>query len=384
MFAFVLSDKFGAPWPSYYAGIHTTAGVVSLSALHWIQIPSIFGVIYFAAVSWVVVLLGLLVYAITSFMRGQFPYLWPFRLLRFMGALSAGILFIPLLQLVLGSFQCAASTVPGRVAAAAGASYWRAQYDCNGGVIYTLQAFSALLGAVLVGLSFLFVSIFYESNSLSRGASSAAHGRVDAIMLAIKTVLVVICQTLVGYLSDAIIIAAVCAASLVWVGAFAFFMPYYAHSVNRIFLAGGVGFAWACVCLIINNYYVSAEGGFFLIVGMPLAIVGGLHLADWRAASIMATPPAQLNNVSGKRDRGILLLEGGRGTLTALPTTQRCTRVPAPLFPFFFALNAAHASLPHLALSSRLIQPSTHSSKCLPGCLPACLASSPLTHTHFL
>ena len=114
MLAFVLSSKYGKPWPSYFVQLNTVVSISNLSIMNYVQSTTFIALVYYGAVAWVILLLSLMIYAVGSFLANNFPFLWPFRLLRIMGGLSAGILFIPLLQMLLAAYGCSVPSIEGR------------------------------------------------------------------------------------------------------------------------------------------------------------------------------------------------------------------------------------------------------------------------------
>lgn len=68
--------------------------------------PNAYIGLYYAALVWVVLYTGLLVWAVASFTRKSWTVLWPLRLLEAMGAASATVLYIPLFYLLMSGFSC--------------------------------------------------------------------------------------------------------------------------------------------------------------------------------------------------------------------------------------------------------------------------------------
>jgi hypothetical protein len=61
---------------------------------------------FYLSLLYVSVLVGLFVWAIYCFVLNNWPVLWPLKMLRSMGSLSATTLFIPLLYLLVSGFSC--------------------------------------------------------------------------------------------------------------------------------------------------------------------------------------------------------------------------------------------------------------------------------------
>ena len=62
--------------------------------------------LYYTALAWVLLFVGLFVWATASFIRQKWPVLWPLRVLAAMGTTSATLLYIPLFYLLMSGFTC--------------------------------------------------------------------------------------------------------------------------------------------------------------------------------------------------------------------------------------------------------------------------------------
>ena len=102
MAAFVVAPGVGLPWPEAVVPLEVAVNVFDASVLtRWYK-ESAYAALLYIAIAWVLLLLGLFVYGIVGFIRNKFHSLMPLRLLKLVGALSAGPLYIPLQQLVRG------------------------------------------------------------------------------------------------------------------------------------------------------------------------------------------------------------------------------------------------------------------------------------------
>jgi uncharacterized membrane protein len=64
-----------------------------------LQVPA-FLAIFYGTFTFVLILLALIIYGVMGFTNNYFPSLAPLKLLRVMGSLAAGVLFIPLMEIV--------------------------------------------------------------------------------------------------------------------------------------------------------------------------------------------------------------------------------------------------------------------------------------------
>ena len=106
------------------------------------------------------------------------PVTWPLKFISFMGNLSAGLLVIPLLQILLQG-DCSTAYLGG-------------QCTTTGNIVQLTM--SCLAAAFLVALSLLFKVVFYESLPWSKDLSAQAHGRMSTILLLVQVYLVILCN----------------------------------------------------------------------------------------------------------------------------------------------------------------------------------------------
>jgi PAS domain S-box-containing protein len=190
------------------------------------------------------------------------------RLLRVMGNLSAGVLYIPLLQCLL---------IPPPVPASA-----------------ALLACASILCIVLVTLALLFSSVFYEANSLSKSTDAKVHGRCDVVLVLVQTALVV--QASFEDESPLLRMVVFFIGGLVWLGSILYALPFLHHSMNRAVAAGATLFVWCTVCYTLNVSMRWTDAAIQLYCGLPLALLSGMFLADVRAHNVLLTPDGLLSN----------------------------------------------------------------------------------------
>jgi hypothetical protein len=100
MLGFVVTSKYGVPWPSSMTPIELAFNITNTNFLQKWYKYQLYLFFYYAAFTWVLLLVLLMGYGIGGFMRNNFPSLIPLKVLRVIGNLSAGPLYIPLLQIV--------------------------------------------------------------------------------------------------------------------------------------------------------------------------------------------------------------------------------------------------------------------------------------------
>ena len=96
--SFITGTNSGAPWPAALSPLEVAASLTNLRGYTvWLE-QEVMRAAFWLATAWVIVLLMLLSWGIWAFAKDRIPVLWPLKLLRHMGSLSATVLFIPLLQ----------------------------------------------------------------------------------------------------------------------------------------------------------------------------------------------------------------------------------------------------------------------------------------------
>lgn len=91
-------------WSPAIGPLRTVSGVTSITFYYPLMSPDAFLAVYFVGFVFVLLFLGLMLYGASSFSHGEVAFLWPLRLLRAIGSVSATILFIPLLTLLLSAW----------------------------------------------------------------------------------------------------------------------------------------------------------------------------------------------------------------------------------------------------------------------------------------
>lgn len=99
LIAFVFSKNVCTSWSPILTWWRLASDSSNLSVLTLFTRPVAHTVLYFIAVAIVLLLVGLIVFGVRSF-AGTITVLWPLYLLRLIGSLVAGVLFIPLLNML--------------------------------------------------------------------------------------------------------------------------------------------------------------------------------------------------------------------------------------------------------------------------------------------
>lgn len=279
----MLSARIGAPWPPALSWLTTASSVFNLSILSQFYRASFYLALYYSSVVLVLVLTALLVYGLVSFARGP-SLLWPLRLLRELGNLAAGPLFIPVLQFLMSPFACDDT------------GFSRQGFSCAGSGYVAQEIVSIVLALLLIGLALTFTAVFIDSHPLSSSPDAKAHGRVDIILLGVQALLVLMSETFAQRISLWLVLAVLGVAGLVWLASTIFFMPNYSHRINVINAIFATVYLWTFICLLLNNEYEETDAAVTLYVGSPFAVLAGYALANWRAGNIVKRAPNRLAN----------------------------------------------------------------------------------------
>lgn len=265
--------------------------------------------VYWASVAWVAIFVALFAFCAFSFATERFTVLWPLKLLTYVASYSANEVFIPLFTSLMAGFSCGQGTK---------LDLWGSVgVSCVSGGFAAQVVVTALLTIVFVVLCFTFTLVYFDSDPCSNNISARAHGRVDAIFLAINITLVLTVRRIAiaqhrpttrnhlptyappqvnvfpnfSSIGHAFIFS-LC--GVAWLGAYVFFMPFYSAIMNRSGCAVSALFLWAVACYVMQSQGFVNDAGYFFLVGSPLALLSGLALFSARANCVMRTPPARL------------------------------------------------------------------------------------------
>ena len=106
MISFVLASHAGLHWLPTIGPLRTVSGLTTVAGYLDLFSSSVYLAFFYLSLIYVAVFVSLFGWAITCFVRNNWPVLWPLKVLRAMGGLSATTLFIPLLYLLMSGFNC--------------------------------------------------------------------------------------------------------------------------------------------------------------------------------------------------------------------------------------------------------------------------------------
>lgn len=246
--AFALSQHAGYGW--FDATVRPIQVVAELTTIpgytNWMTPETYLG-LYYTALAWVLLFVGLFVWATASFIRQKWPVLWPLRVLAAMGTTSATLLYIPLFYLLMSGFTC---HLPQEN------PFWAAMgYACYTGGHLAQTVITALLTAAFVMLCVMFTLVYLDSNPVSANLAAKAHGRADFLFLIAKTALVVLVEVYphsIGATGLAVIVLIV---GCVLVATYAWTLPFTHHTMNKVMLAVVSTFTWAGACALLSCVY---------------------------------------------------------------------------------------------------------------------------------
>lgn len=263
-------------WPASLSPLRITSSLTSTSGYR-IYMSSTFSlVLVWMGFLWVSVLIALMAWGISCFAANDFPTLWPLKVLRMMSNLSSGVLFVPLLQIIL---QTSCSSAQGS--------------ECSAWADVIQIVLSAFATIIVMLLALLINGVYYEASIWSKDLNAQAHGRLNIIMFCLQLVLVLVVNvfTVGSYMVLIIVLAAV---GFVWLVAHVYFMPFFSHFMNRLWVAGACCYLAAVVALTFNVYVRSVDAALLLYIMLPLAAGCGIAIADARANAIICAAPERL------------------------------------------------------------------------------------------
>lgn len=288
MLSFLTADNLRWGNLPSIAWLRWISSLVSVQGWSFLASTPVYLAVFYAAIAWTSAFVLLWLYTLVGFISGDFPYLWPLKLLRSVASLTTDTLYIPVLSTLLTEFQC------NDVAAN---PYWKlAGYSCYTGGHLAQAPIVLLLLFGMITLSAEFALLFFDASLVSRSHGARSHGRLDFLFLLIKTALSVFCKTFPTVIGVWGVIGLLLASGVVWLGGVLFWMPFLHHTANRtdagiasVFLLGGL-------TVVLSQSVQGLDAGIVFMIAAPLALGAGVALADWRAKSIYLRPVAQLAN----------------------------------------------------------------------------------------
>lgn len=277
LLSFVTDESLGLPWTSAMTPVEVGGSYTNVRAYSGLASTAVFfNVAYYCALAWVFVLSSLLAWGVYNFSQNSVPFLLPLHVMRVMANFSTGVLFIPLLQLLLAPPACVVS--------------------CDAASDATRQAVGITLAALLILLGLVFAGTFYISDSHSRNADASAHGRVNVLMLLVKLVAVIVGGRIVPGLSVTLVGSTLLVAGVAWLAAYLYYMPNYRHAMNAANVGAALVFLWSLECLVLNNAYRATDASLTFWVNAPFVFLTGVYLASLRAGFAVSRPSAQLSS----------------------------------------------------------------------------------------
>ena len=107
LYSFVTTSFDGFTWPSSLSPIQSISSLTTVSGYNnWVSKEQIILGVW-VTLAWILILFVLLTWGTYCYSVNNFPVIWPLKVLNLMGRLSAGFLFIPLLQFLIQGSSCA-------------------------------------------------------------------------------------------------------------------------------------------------------------------------------------------------------------------------------------------------------------------------------------
>ena len=128
-------------------------------------------------------------------------------------------------------------------------------------------------------------AILIDANPFSETLVAKAHGRVDMVIAAVKSVLVLIASVRPVGVSTATVLAVVAVGAAVQLYAYITYMPYFSEQANKAYCSFAAAFAWACGCTLLavaRNLPAEQVEGFLFLFALPFVTHTGYMVAQRR------------------------------------------------------------------------------------------------------
>ena len=264
---FILSPDGIFPWAKneVLQQIFTSTSIVN--GVSFLSIKGTAKFAYFCfSLAWVLFSILLLLIVAMQVIKNNFSTLIPLRMFRVATLLASTVLYIPLLRGLLTAIDCDEEQ-----------GWFTFSTSCLGTLHVSFIVVTIILALFLSSLSLLVASVYYDSKPFTPNLMARSTGRVQSIMILIKTVL-----TVTSGLGDAIpmsVIAALCVSSgVVWFAFGLYYLPYLHPRMNSLALGLSASFLWASLCLAITSMFtfvLPSVGFLFLCLGMPFIFMNG-------------------------------------------------------------------------------------------------------------
>ena len=220
-----------------------------------------------------------------QFSCGGVKQLWLLPPLRLAMRLSTGILYLPILILLLNAFDCD-NVASGFVA-------------CDSAGYMALVALTAMIALVFVGFSIVAVLLVYDRNVChSKNVSAKVHGRVQGVALVIRTILPLAFTILnqnqpefESVFSKLVLAFIVLGSGIAFGGANLFYLPSFRKHINCLELAFASIFAWGGLFLVLTQLINDPNDRgvlYSLLASFPLVFYCGYSLAGRRIRTLAA------------------------------------------------------------------------------------------------
>lgn len=259
---------------------------------------------------WVVSILLAAVYCGVSFSQRRFRVLWPLKFLRFGAAVTTTGLFIPISSVLLSAFQCTDNV-------------WHDQWQCWQGSHLLFAVAVVCIVPLFAGLSVVVVATFIDRSPDSGHVLAKVHGRVAAIMLAVKFALT-LAFTFKASVGTALLTAACMMSGLAWYGLAVLYQPFYSGKMNNLEAAAGAVQVWASSCLIMTQVLSYPDNAAFAFwAALPFVVYCGYHSPQARRASVLKGElDAKSAFMVEQKGRFLLQDATGPGRVEAVSTVQ--------------------------------------------------------------
>ena len=259
----------------------TILDVDTLFALADARASSGRAILFWAALTTVVTFLGLLFYVIGTLLSEGRQQAIVLRVLGSLASVLTTVAFMPAASLLLSVFHgCSSVNALG--------------IQCGRDGHWVLVAVVVMVLSVFAAVSTFFSSVYIDTDVTSSAWGPKVTGRVDAVMLVLKLILVT-CFTALSLPPPAqVVLAAV--GALTWLGGTVFVQPYVQPAANSIAAGAACLNVWLVAVPAILLASPGADPGTLVLIGLVIAPAFGFLMNGAYRAAVVAAPFSSLRS----------------------------------------------------------------------------------------
>ena len=218
--------------------------------------------------------------------------------LRSVATLTTTTLFLPFTTVMARALGCPGVEAPAESGSLDGFSWIGTGWQCDAAGPIIIRVFISAVLLVFAVLSVFITAVFIDRNPASASWSAKSHGRVDAVVLVIKVVLVLCFTVFRDMLLDSWVLTAILYLSgLTWAVLMFRQMPYVHAGVNGMQTGFAAVFVWSTVALTLHKYANYGDLSVLFYIGCGLSYCLGFLAVYTREHYIAMLPLEECSRV---------------------------------------------------------------------------------------